>query len=67
MKKLLLFAALVILASCEKKSESGCWDCIIKQSDGIEYAATYCCTEQEIVLIANGQAVNGTKVTCGKQ
>jgi hypothetical protein len=65
MKKLLIFTTFLILASCEKESaESGCWDCMIKQSNGIEYPAVYCCTEQEIILIANEQAVNGTKVKC---
>ena len=69
MKKLLIFAVLVILASCEKEPApvNGCWDCLIKQNNGIEYPAVYCCTEQEIILIANEQTGKGIIVTCVKQ
>ena len=67
--KIAIFAALIVLASYEKEPApvSNCWDCLIKQNNGIEYPAIYCCTENEIALIANERAGEVVIVTCNKR
>jgi hypothetical protein len=69
MKKLLIFAVFLILASCEKEPApvSDCWDCLIKQSNGIEYACKYECTEAQLQAIISDLKSKGTTINCEKR
>lgn len=70
MKNLLIFFVFILMFSCEKEPlplpQGDCWDCLIN-SNGLEYKATYCCSEKEIILITNDEAKCGIKITCHKQ
>jgi hypothetical protein len=67
MKKLLFL--LLIFISCEKEPApvSDCWECLIKQSDGIEYACKYECTEVQLQAIISDLKSKGTAMDCEKR
>jgi len=68
MKKL-LFLIFLILASCEREQAlvNDCWDCLIKQSDGIEYVGKYECTEVQLQAIISDLKSKGTAMDCEKR
>ena len=67
MKKLLFL--LLIFIGCEKEPApvNDCWDCLIKQSDGIEYVGKYECTEMQLQAIISDLKSKGTTINCEKR
>jgi len=65
MKTLLIFATVLILASCEKEPEIFCYDCTFKQDNGTEYRGTYRCTEAELQVVIS--SATGVEIKCEKQ
>jgi hypothetical protein len=68
MKKLLFL--LLIFIGCEKEplqKPTDCWECLIKQSDGIEYACKYECTEAQLQAIISDLKSKGTIMNCEKR
>ena len=59
----LFMLAILIVLSCEKE-KLNCYDCIIKQQNGIEYQAKYCCSENDINEIIQTEALKGTVIKC---
>lgn len=70
MKKIFILLVIILFFSCEKEeNDSVCYDCIIKQSNNIEYPATYCGTEKDISQLINyyEEAKCGVKIICHRK